>query len=524
MHNWSPAPLSPETPVRRFIFWLCGASLVWTVAILGLTILATPLMFDEGVNTHLLWLVSIGRVPHVDFFCHYPAAGYVIAAPYFRLFPETIYSVLALRFFSAILFLGAAGVLLYQARGLKVEWFWGLLTLALITLSADLRYHVIEFRNDGAAALAALLALAVMFREPTPRRFALAAGLSAFSLVIMPKYVYPLVLAGLFYLAYGCFRLKRMKQTILAAGVGIFLALALSHLLLAAVGTTLWEDLYWSQVLMMRFMSHLVHTRPEGVPGTWAGIVGYFARYWWIGLILLIAVTGWFAAEIRKREVRLWTGGAMLAGVILSWAAGIFPHRQYFTPGLFCLVLFSPYLGRLPGPKAVRAVAALLLAALLVWMNVVVTREATAELLQGTVTEEGARHSLSDFAARQEFLDLIPRGERVVGCCYSHPIFREDQTPVTYDADGGVPKGFLPLIPAGTPAWEYFQPGYLARSLESAPPASIAHPCNFYPSGWNRVLSEFLERNPDRYRLLNLEFGRVYIRNDLLPGSVPAGD
>lgn len=515
-------PVKPS--VHRIIPRLCGAILVWTALILCLTIFCTPLMFDESVNAHLLWLVSIGRVPHVDFWCPYPALGYVLTLPYFRLFPETIYTVLALRFLVLICFLGLAGVLVYQARGLGADWFWGLLALALVTLSADLRHHVIEFRSDGYAALAALLALAVMSREPTSVRCAFAAGLSVISVVTMPKYVYPLLLANAVYLAYGCFKLKRVKQSLIAAGSGALLAAVLSHFLLSLAGTGLSEDVYWSPILMLKYMSHLSRTQPVSVPGTIPGVIGYFTRYWWIGLILLPGAAGWLAAEIKERGVRFWTGAAVLSGVVLSWAAGKFPHRQYIAPGLFCLVLFAPYIGRLFRRPSARAIAALVMAALLAGMNFRVTRSAAAELTRGAVTDEGALHSLRDFAARQAFLDLIPSGEKVIGYFYfTHPIFRENQTFVTYDAPGGNPRGFLPVIPMNSPVREYFQPGYLEQSLETTPPASIDRPCNFYPPGWNRVLSEFLERHADGYRPLNVSFGRVFIRKDLLPETVPTG-
>ncbi len=480
-------------------------------------------MFDEYLHSHFLWLVSIGRAPHTDFWCNYPALGYVITLPFFRLLPESVYSILALRFLASSFLAGLAAVLYCQARRLRVRWVWGLLPLALVALSAAVslppdRIVVTEFRTDSYAALLAILALSLMFKEPTFLRGAFAAGLSVLSVAIMPKYVYPLFLANLAYLGYGCLKLKRAKRSVLSAVTGTSAALLLTQVLLATAGTSLWEDVYWSPIIMMKYISYLHEIKLAHAPNLDFAVGEYFAQFLWIGLLLLLGLVGWFIAEKKTRGIRLWTGGAIIAGVILWWGTSKLPYRQYLVPGLFCLVLFTPYLGVLLKNKAINAAGALLLVALLLHLNVKYTRETAVELASGRFSDEFTFHSFDDLAARQKLLNLIPRGELVVGIDYMHPIFRENLTFLTYDLS------YLPVIPINSRVWDLFQARHLEVSLKNVLPASIALPSGAYPPGWNKVLAEFLERHSDRYQaieyLYRFEGEKIYIRKDLLTGVV----
>ncbi len=500
--------LSPKQSFYSLISLLGGVICLWTVLIVSLKVLSTVLNFDETIHVHFLWLVSIGRVPHTGFWCFYPALGYIITLPFFRLLPESVYSVFALRFFALSLFLGLAAVLFFHARHLRAHWVWGIATLSLIVLSVNIT-PVTEFKPDSYAALSAILALSLMFEKPTFLRGAFAAGLSVLSVVIMPKYVHPLFLTNLAYLGYGCLKMKRLKQALLSVLAGTAAALLLAQLLLAAAGTALWEDFYWSSILQMRYFNHYARIRPVGAPSA-IGVAGaYFSQFWWIGLILLLGVSGWFISEKTKWGIRFWTGGAIIAGVALLWGISAYPGMQYIVPGLFCLALFAPYTGALLKNKAVNAAGAFLLMALLTFMNIKYTRETAKELAWGQETDEGTMQSFKYFAARQEFLDLIPRGERVVGSYHSHPVFRENLTFMT------LAMRFLPVISIDSPVWNLFQRSYFARSLESSPPASISLSASV-PPGWDGVLSDFLRRHADKYEPISLNFDRIYIRKDLL--------
>ena len=498
-------------PKKRFlnslISLLGGASCLWAGVVLCLNVLSAPLFFDEHQHTNCLWLVSIGRIPHTDFWSNYPALGYVFTLPFFRLLPESIYSVFALRFLALSFLMGLTGVLRFHARNLRVHWVWGVLPLAVVVLTPEVSTLVTEFRTDAYAALMAILALSIMFKEPTFLRSALSVGLSVVSLVVMPKYIYPLLLANLAYLGYGCLKLKRVKQSVVSAVTGALVALLLSHFLLSTAGTTLWEDVYWSSIIQKKYLSHSART--EIVGSTVDTVTAYFSQFWWIGLILLLGVAGWIVIEKKKRGIWLWMGGAVIAGAILSWIAGPFPARQYLVPGLFCLILFTPYIGSLLKNKTINASGALLLVVLLTQMNIQSTRETAAKLASG--------QAFNDFALRQEVLNLIPRTERVVGVWPSHPTLRENLTFVGFDELRGKPRGFLPVIPINSPVWNLFQPNHLAISLESSPPASIAVPSDHdYPLGWNKVLLNFVRRHADKYQLIDFKGEKIYIRKDLL--------
>ncbi len=58
--------------------------------VLCVRVVGMPLSFDESLHAHYSWLVSIGRIPHKDFWCHYPALGYVLVRPCFLVLPESI--------------------------------------------------------------------------------------------------------------------------------------------------------------------------------------------------------------------------------------------------------------------------------------------------------------------------------------------------------------------------------------------------------------------------------------------------
>lgn len=243
--------------IDDLISLLGGVAFIWTVMILILAAFRRTIYYDEFTHTHKLWLISIGRAPHRDFWCHYPVLGYVLALPYFRLFAESIYSIFALRLLALGALTATVGVLGRHARRFRVHWVWGVVPIALIILTPPATKLLEMFRPDAFALLLAILALSVMFKDPAFPRTALAVALSVFSVVIMPKYVFPLFLTNLAYLAYGCLRLKRVKQTLLSAASGVTGGALISHLLLSIAGTTLWENIYWTSILRTRFIYYL---------------------------------------------------------------------------------------------------------------------------------------------------------------------------------------------------------------------------------------------------------------------------
>lgn len=487
---------------------LCGGIIALLALVtVCLKIVSMPLTFDEYLNAHYLWLVSIGRVPHLDFWCHYPALGFVMVRPFFQLFPESIYSVFALRFLGLCFFISTAAALGFHARRLRTNWLWGVLALVLM-LTPEVTPSVVNFRTDAYAALAAILALTIMFREPAPLRSGLATGLSVLSVLLMPKYVYPLAFALVAHLVYGCLKgtLGRRSLILSAIGGGA-ISLALCHGLLLTSGVRLWDDLYWSSIIMQRFFIHCARTETS-LPTQLTTVASHFSKYWWVTLLVLAGLAGWLITESKRRAVQLWVGMAVIAGVAVFWGTCSQPWKQFLVPGLYCLALYVPYAARLLKRPLLRSAGAVVL----VGMSTVMV----FNNFQKTATQLASGASLQDFNVRQGLLNRIPTSERVVGFYKTHPCFREDQTFVTWDEQWGDPKGFTPILPENSRTLSYFQPGFLKQSLEnSPPPATIAFDSLNYPPGWNRVLSEYLMRNAGLYVKAEVLDCEIYIRKDL---------
>jgi hypothetical protein len=490
--------------------FLCGgvAEALFLV-MMGLKIISLPLGFDEYFHAHYLWLVSIGRIPHVDFWCHYPSLGYVMTRPFFRLLPESIYAVFALRFFGMFFFLGTLAALAYHAQRLRADWLWGVLPLAAM-LTPDVAMLVVNFRTDTYAALAAILALTIMFRNPTPPRSALAAGLAALSVIIMPKYVYPLLFALIAYCGYLWFNEKgRRRSLILPAAAGGAIAVILTQSLLLTSRLWLWDDLFWSPVLMQRFFSHCAKTETS-LTTQLSTVASYFLENWWVAILVLAGVSGWLIVESKHKGVRLWVGSGIIAGLAVFWGTCKMPFLQYFIPGLFCFALYVPYAFVLLKRPVFQFAATIVLIGLCMLMVIKNAKVINADLASQVASE--------DFKVRQELLDHLPRSERVVGFVWTHPCFREDQTFVTWDEAWGEPRGFVPILPKNSRAYACFQPEYLEQSLEqSSPPSWIAIDSTHCPPGWSQLLSTYLDRHAALYRKALFKGFDVYVRNDLFP-------
>ena len=489
-------------------FFLCGGTIsVLFLIMVCLKIASMPLTFDEYFHAHYLWLISIGRVPHVDFFCCYSVLGYVIVRPFFQLFPETIYSVFGLRFFGLCFFIGMAVALADHARRLRTNWLWGVLPLIAMLAPKDTPF-VANFRTDAYAALAAVIAMVMMFREPSCLRSGLATGLSVLSVLIMAKYAYPLFFALLAYTGYVFFNKKRERRSlILAALAGGVLAMVLAQVLLLTSGVWLWNDQFWSNIFLLRFFIYCARTETSLIPQI-TMVAYYFATFWWIALLILAGLSGWLITEWKRRGVQLWVGIAIIVGLAVSWGTCKVPFLQFFIPGLYCLALFVPYIARLlkrPILQWAGTCTVLIMSAVMLFSNF---RQVAAELTSGS--------SFQEFEAREELLKHIPRSERVVGLYKTHPIFREDQTFVTYDEEWGKPKGFLPILPKSSRAFACFQPEYLEQSLEnSPPPATISLNSRNYPPGWNQVLSDYLTQHAGIYEKGKFLDRDIFIRKDL---------
>jgi hypothetical protein len=488
------------------ILGVAGCALGLTA--LGLVIMTWQLTMDEFLHAHYLWLISTGRIPHVDFWCHYPVLGYVLLLPLFHMLPESMYSIFVFRFINLALFAGIGFTLALNARHLKAHWVWGALPLLLIA-SGEVAPRVVEFRTDAWAALLAVLAFTLLFREPGSLRAGLAAGLSVISVLIMPKYLYPLTLANIAYIAYAYRTVSSRRSLLISAIAGGVAGMAAGQLILLAVPVMLWDDLYWSSFLMLKFTVHCAGTEPSfRGNGLTHEVIAYFVHNWWVAVLVAVGVGGWLAAELKSRGVRLWVGTAVLLGVIMSCATGPFPFVQYLVPCLFCLAVFIPYVPMLLKKPFLNLAGTLLLIAITLYFKGIQTSQCAQELATNTAMKE--------FQVRQSFLDFIPRSERVVGFFNTHPCFREDQTFVTWDEMWGRPRGFTSILPAGSRALACFRPDNLSKSLEEYSPAAIAIDKFNYPPGWDDVLDTFLQTHAGMYAKGELLDQVIYCRKDLV--------
>jgi len=472
-----------------------------------LKVLSIPLSFDEFLHAHYLWLISIGRIPHTDFWCHYPALSYALISPFFRLLPESIYSIFALRYLGLCFFIALGVTSAYHARRLGTNWLWGVLPLALM-LTPDIIPWVLEFRTDAYAALAAILAITIMFNEPAPFRSFLATGLSALSLIIMPKYVYPLTFALTAYFIFGFLKGKGKRLLLLLSGLaGLMSSVIFAQCIFLFIHTYLWSDIYWSTIIMQKYFLHCASTETS-LPSLLSRLYYYFSTYWWIIIAVLAGLSGWLMTESKRRGVQFWVGLGVIIGLSLFWGTCAWPWTQYIVPGLFCLALFMPYIEHLLKRPFYQLAGIALLTILLSLMII-------SNGLH-TIKEYASGSAAHDFSARQEFLHMVPRSERVVGFFMTHPCFREDQTFVTWDERWGSPKGFFPILPKTSKVYSYFQLDWLKHSLDiSKLPASISLQAENYPPGWDEYYRAYLLRHIDNYVQADFLGNVLFIRKDL---------
>jgi tetratricopeptide (TPR) repeat protein len=491
-------------------------------AVLCVKVMSMPLHYDEWIHAHYLWLVSIGQIPHKDFFCTYSALCYMALAPGLRLFPESIYVVFDLRFLGlAVVLSGMMTAFYIHSRTLGVKWPFILLPAALIIQTPMVCMTLAQFRPDAYAAAAAMWALALMFKQATALRSGWMAALTALSILIMPKYIVVLALGNLVYFGRLLLEPRRNLRAIITAIVAGTIVLLLSAGLLWMRGVRLWDDVYWSMIIMSKYWSHCAKTGgldPDYLTNsdkTWYW--EYFLDNWSMALVLLLGMVGWFAIVLKKRGIEFWLGIALAAGTVISWLISPFAYPQNYVPGLLCLMFFTPYMAFLFKRPVTELLAVSLLLALSLQAVVVSGRK--------TIDELSSKVAVKDFADRQKLLGLIPRAERVVGMNWSHPCFRIDQTFVAFDEHYGNPWGFGPVIPKDSEVWGFFQPEYFAESLNRSPPASIAIDdaldAHNFPPGWNDVLLAFLIRNKDNYEIVSFPSGHpLFIRRDVFAGNL----
>ncbi|GAM08748.1 hypothetical protein OR1_01022 [Geobacter sp. OR-1] len=181
-----------DTLTDKAINVLFVAAIFISVIIYLLHIVTHFPFFDGSIHIRYLWLLSAGYRANVDFFCFYPTLGYFITLPYFKLFPESAFVLLALRLFAATT-IALIGLTYYcHGRRISRDWVLALLPFLLISTDRSIGVFFSEYSIDHLAALAAILAMSLVMSEPGFLRLVLCTMLSLTSLFIMPKYHFPL--------------------------------------------------------------------------------------------------------------------------------------------------------------------------------------------------------------------------------------------------------------------------------------------------------------------------------------------
>ncbi|MCX6349294.1 MAG: hypothetical protein NTV79_07335 [Candidatus Aureabacteria bacterium] len=511
--------------VTLLVSFLSAAALLLALAVLVLAAVTHHPFFDECVHAHYAWLISQGLSPHDDFWCVYPVLGYLIVQPFFRILPQTPDLLVVLRGFSAALLLGTGIVLSLHARRVARMRLWGWAPFALIVLTPKLGDFFAEFSIDHFAALCAVGAFVLMLEEPSRLRLAAATMLAVVSIITTPKYAVTLAPSLAAFLAYACWKTPGRWRNTLPAFLAAAAAVAALALIYRAFGCRLFQNLYWAHIFMGKWMIRFEEC-PIRLSRT---AYAFLLHHWPLGLVLLGGIAGWAARAFRPPRAAAWAGTGILIGVAVSLAVLRKYHEQYLAPVLLPLAVFPAYLAAAVPGRIARGALSLALAGALIVTAVGQIRFRSARLERFDADRvdplvdstrgmgRGIDPLLPALKSMKTILSLVPPEERVVAIWEGHPVFRRDLTFITYDMGPGC--SFRDVLPSGSPLVRYFDPEYFLRSLEARPPAYIClvHLENNYPPGWLEVCVDFLRRNPDLYRRIDLSGFPIFLRRDLPP-------
>ena len=505
-----------------------GAALLSLLILLFNVVTHFP-FYDETVHVHYLWELSIGMKPGTDFLCIYPVLGYLLSLPFLRMFPESAFVILGLRFLSVILVV-LIGIVFYRhGRRVSGDWTMTVLAYALIVKASALGAFLSEYSIDHMAALSALSALLIMFREPRPRAIALASALATVSVVLTPKYPLPLVFAMLGHLLSYFLQHRRIGSALAAASAGVFAAAAVIVVLYWANGISLSENIRHSYLLQYRWSSRfMTYGFQSGLAPLLSAILAFFRRNPVAGIIIAVGLAGWARRSWRNPDAAALTGAGLLLGILVSSLLIKDFVSQYLAPRVFCLVFFVPYISSLlPRPGALNllrlGIAAAAIMTLTFQMDRIAdnfdevplnmraaTKTHTSRLGKPDMAPIGIL-ALSDYDA---ILDIVPDDERVVAVWPYHPVFRRDQTQIATD---DLPS-YATVLPLDDPMREAFNPYRYRESLENTPPALInMNRMRYnYPPGWQAATEDFLRAHGDWYAERRTRLFQYYLRRDLV--------
>lgn len=490
--------------------------------------------FDGTIHIRYLWLISSGYRANVDFFCIYPTLGYFLTLPYFNLFPESAFVLLALRLFSAanVALIG----LTYYIHGRRIshDWIIALLPFLLISTDRSIGVFFSEYSIDHLAALVAIWAMTTILSEPRFGRLAFCTMLSVISLFIMPKYHFPLFFGLLGYAWDYYSETKKPYLAISGLLSGLFSAILVVAAIFWLVGGSLLNNFKYAYLFNFRFSSAL--DKQIGDSQLFDPVFMYvasFLRYHpLLSFSFLIGIVGWIRYANkgwRQPDHYIWGGCGILLGCIVSTLFDAIYCEQYITPVLLCMSLFVPFAfsETVVSEKIIKFTRLTLV--IITFVILIVRLDHVADEFQLTPYNSRGKTPTSEKLLGEilmaptginilneydDLLEIIPEDEKIVAAWPYHPLFRRDLTFQIFDDRPSLSIG---LIKSG-PIIKTFSADTFKMALEQNPPALIVlnNLDEFYPPGWDSVAAEFISRHNDLYEKYSTRIFEGFIRKGLL--------
>lgn len=526
--NYSPQIINRATSI------LFVASLFISAIIYLLHIVTHFPFFDGSIHIRYLWLLSSGLRANIDFFCLYPTLGYFLTLPYFDLFPESAFVLLALRLFSAVIIALIGLIYYFHGRKISDDWVIALLPFLLISTDRSIGVFFSEYSIDHMAALAALCAMAIMMSRPGFGKLLACSMLSVISLLIMPKYHMPLAF-GLFGFLWAYYLQTRKTAPVLfGLFIGTFSTLAITLAIFAANNGSLIDNFKYAYLFNFRISSILddhIGTSPLYSPVIFY-VLNFLRHHLVLAISFLLGVSAWLRYAIKgwsKPDHIILGGGGILLGCIASTLFEAVYCEQYITPVILCLALFVPFVFSKDGSSPVTIRYMRLAFVAFMFFRLVIRLDRVADEFQLTPYNARGNTAISRKMLGEvimaptginilneydDLLEVIPRNERVVAPWPFHPLFRRDLTFQIFDDRPSLSIGFS----ENDPLLMTFATDTFRHALEQNPPALIVLQGldEFYPPGWDTVASDFLSRHEELYEKYSTKLYEGYLRKDLL--------
>lgn len=505
--------------IEQLAFSFGIGAIILAVFILILRVIIHFPFFDETLHVHYLWLLSNGYKPGTDFYCHYPTLAYLLMTPFFKLLPDSAFVLLVLRYTSLAAYIGVGILLYFHGRKVTNDWCAAIIPLILLASSGNIGPFMVEYSTDPFAAATAVAAMLIYFRPPSERTVAISAGLALLSVLITPKYVFPLFFGLIGHCAAYLWASREKFKTVRAICIGGAASLAFVLII------------YWlSQV---SFMGNLTTTLTTSkVVEKIHGILSYsfvlrrlINKPVYLAMIAL-GLLGWLLRSRRRIDQITLSGAGILVGLILFFLTICLPLEQYQMPIYLSLAMFAPFAFATLGDAFwVKTLRCIMFA--VVFIAVANKYPALLQEFMGTsVDMRDANNSrivkgppaVKALAGIDQMLRLIPMDEKVVALGANNPMLRKDLTGITWDER----PSYSEVLSNKDPNALFFDPKAYWAALVSHKPALICLDLlqNNYPPLWYELTVEFLARFEASYvkvpsKVISGSF--IYLRRDLMP-------